>query len=86
MTRPRDRTKPRSTLSPAGRRQPVTTCPECGKKAFTSKENAKAAATVLYPGRKMRTYNCHGTSWWHMTSQDAARTTEMRDRAAQEDR
>jgi hypothetical protein len=53
-------------------------CPGCGKRAFTSKEAAKAAARSLYPEVKMRVYQCHDTDFWHYTSQDAAQTERER--------
>ncbi len=87
MTRLRHR--PRETRKPpSGQSRPIATCPECGKQAYTSKGSAKRAAEALYPGRKIRVYTCHrDPRWWHLTSQDAARTAEMRDlRAGQEDR
>ena len=64
---------------PADAQQPLATCPGCGKQAYTSKGAAKAAARRLYPGVRMRAYQCTGTDWWHLTSQDAAHTTRMRD-------
>ena len=57
----------------------LSNCPACGKKAYNSKTNAKHAARRLYPGRKMRIYNCPGTPWWHLTSQNAARAAAWRD-------
>lgn len=59
---------------------PVATCPDCGKRAYASKASAKNGARLLYPGQRMRVYKCG--PWWHITSQDAARTAEMKDRLA----
>jgi len=68
--------------SRAAQQQALGICPGCGKRAYTSKATAKAAARRLYPGARMRAYSCPGTPWWHLTSQDAARTARMRDQRA----
>lgn len=68
--------------SQATQQQALGTCPECGKLAYTSKTTAKAGARRLYPGARMRAYNCPGTPWWHITSQDAGHTARMRDQHA----
>jgi hypothetical protein len=58
----------------------LATCPACGKQAYTSKASAKRAARIIYPGTRMRAYNCdRDRRWWHLTSQNAARTEQMRD-------
>ena len=81
MTKPR---KPyRAAIarrSHATQQLPIATCPDCGKRAYTSKSSAKHSARVLYPGQRMRVYACG--RWWHLTSQDAARTAEVKDRIA----
>lgn len=56
-------------------------CPECGKHSYTSKQQAKRSARVLYPESRMRVYECGGM--WHMTSQDAEATAGQRARAAE---
>lgn len=56
----------------------LATCADCGKRAFVSKRAAKRSAAVTFPGQRMRVYQCG--EWWHLTSQDAARTAEMRER------
>jgi negative regulator of replication initiation len=66
----------------ATQQQALGICPECGKRAYTSKATAKAAARRLYPGARIRAYSCPGTPWWHLTSQDAERTARMRDQQA----
>ena len=66
--------------SQATQQKALGTCPECGKRAYTSKATAKAAARRLYPGTRTRAYNCPGTTWWHLTSQDAERTARMREK------
>jgi hypothetical protein len=81
-------TTPRRKRFTAGRRsapqqQALGICPECGKRAYTSKATAKAAARRLYPGGRIRAYSCPGTPWWHLTSQDAERTARMREHAVQ---
>lgn len=53
-------------------------CPACRKQAYRTKDAAKAAAKLLYPGEKLRIYQCRNTIWWHMTSQDATVTEIMR--------
>lgn len=45
------------------------TCPICGKQCFLSSRIAKAVASRIHPGQKMRFYTCNGK--WHMTSVDA---------------
>lgn len=79
MTKPRNRFRPRiARRSHATVQQAIATCPECDKRAYTSKATAKNTARLLYPGVKMRVYKCG--PWWHLTSQDAARTEWMRRR------
>lgn len=81
MTGRRPRSRPHSARrSQATQQQPIATCPECGKRAYTSKKSAKHGAAVLYPGDRMRVYQCPGTPWWHMTSQDADRVAKFRAR------
>ena len=60
------------------RRYAFATCPVCGKRGYNSKQEAKGAAKLLYPGSRMRVYEC-GTLW-HMTSQDAETTAQCRER------
>jgi hypothetical protein len=79
VTAPR-RTWRSSRRAQAPQLQALGTCPECGKRAYTSKATAKAAARRLYPGARIRAYSCPGTPWWHLTSQDAERTARMRER------
>ena len=62
--------KPRNKWRPAIARHshrtaqlPIATCPDCGKRAYTSKGSAKNSARVLYPGQRMRVYQCG--PWWH---------------------
>jgi hypothetical protein len=62
-------------------RQAFLTCP-CGKRAYTSRAVARRAARIVYPGRKMRAYECRAAPWWHLTSQDARRVAWWRDRDA----
>ncbi len=81
MTIPRHRRRA-DRHSRATQQQALGTCPGCGKRAYTSKATAKAAARRLYPGTRMRAYSCPGTPWWHLTSQDAAHTARMRDQQA----
>lgn len=57
-------------------------CPACGKRAYDTRTIARRAARMLYPGYKMRVYQCHDTPWWHLTSQTAARAEKMRARYA----
>lgn len=81
MSKPRNKWRPVSARhSDAARQLPIATCPDCGKRAYTAKASAKNAARLLYPGQRMRVYKCG--RWWHLTSQDAARTAEEKDRAA----
>ena len=81
MSKPRNRWRPTTGRhSDATAQLPIATCPDCGKQAYTSKGSAKNAARVLYPGQRVRAYRCG--EWWHLTSQDAARTAEMKDRSA----
>ena len=83
MSKPRNRWRPASARhSQATQMHPIATCSQCGKRAYTSKPSAKKAAQVLYPGQRMRAYSCPGTRWWHLTSQDAATTAEMKDKLA----
>jgi negative regulator of replication initiation len=70
----------------ATQQQALGTCPECGKRAYTSKATAKKAARQLYPGARTRAYSCPGTPWWHLTSQDAERTARMREHAVRPER
>jgi len=67
--------------SQPAQQQALGTCPGCGKRAYTSRATAKAAARRLYPGARMRAYSCPGTPWWHLTSQDAEHTARMRERS-----
>ena len=83
MTVPRRR-RYEAGRSQAPQQKALGICPECGKRAYTSKATAKAAARRVYPGARMRAYNCPGTPWWHLTSQDAAHTARMREHAARE--
>jgi ribosomal protein L37E len=62
---------------------PASTCAACGKQSYSSKKNVKAAAARLYPGDRMRVYECEPASGrWHMTSQPADVTAAHRDRLA----
>ena len=67
-----------TTAKAADTNKPASTCPDCGKKGYTSKRNAKRAADSLYPGQRMRLYQC-GQDLWHMTSQGAAATAQYRE-------
>jgi len=81
MSKPRNRWRPAiGRHSHRTQQLPIATCPDCGKRAYTSKASAKNSARVLYPGQRMRVYACG--RWWHLTSQDAARTAEVKDRIA----
>ena len=55
----------------------TATCPGCGKRAYASKQEAKRGSARIYPGVRMRFYQCG--PWWHMTSQDAATTAQYRE-------
>jgi len=47
-------------------RRPVTaTCPECGKRRYLTRKNARKAASQL-GGGKGHVYRCGG--FWHLTS------------------
>jgi hypothetical protein len=68
-------------MTDSRQREALSTCP-CGKRAYTSRAVARRAARVLYPGRKMRVYECPAAPWWHLTSQDAGRVAWWRERDA----
>ncbi len=55
-------------------------CGACGKKSYPSRKMAKAVMRILYPGRKMRVYDCG--EGFHATSQSAATAARERRRAA----
>ena len=59
-------------------RLPVSTCGVCGKQGYRSRREARRAARVLHPGRRVRAYSCAGR--WHFTSQAAATVAEWKDR------
>lgn len=40
--------------------QPMGTCVACGKKTYSSRKNARAAARQFHPGDRMRAYPCPG--------------------------
>ena len=64
-------------------RSPLAACPGCGKQAFTSRKVARRAAPILYPGQRMRAYQCGETpGWWHLTSRPAAKAAYWRDQDA----
>jgi hypothetical protein len=82
VTTPRHIRGKEARRSRAAQQKALGTCPGCGKRAYTSRAAAKAAARRLYPGARMRAYSCPGTPWWHLTSQDAAAAARMRDQQA----
>ena len=54
-------------------------CPDCGKRRYSSRAQAKRAARAnRCPGRRLRAYRCGG--WWHLTSRDAGTVTYYRER------
>lgn len=59
------------------------TCPDCGKQCYKSREQARRAARVIFPGRQTREYPCG--EWWHVTTQSAARTTAWKDYRLQQE-
>lgn len=81
MSKPRNGYRPDlGRRSHAHQQKAVATCETCGKRAYATKATAKRSARVLYPEQRMRVYPCG--PWWHLTSQDAARTEQMRDHYA----
>lgn len=52
--------------APAGpaERLHVGPCAGCGKRRYTSRVIARRAARSLYPGARMRAYQCG--QWWHI--------------------
>lgn len=85
MSKPRNGYRPPAARrSHATQMNPMATCPRCGKRAYTSKASAKRTAKWLYPGDRMRVYQCPGTPWWHLTSQDAVKVAETRARRYRE--
>jgi hypothetical protein len=68
-------------MTDSRQREAFLTCP-CGKRAYTSRAVARRAARILYPGVRMRTYECRSGPWWHLTSQNARRVAWWRDRDA----
>jgi hypothetical protein len=56
------------------------TCHDCGKVRYASRTKARHAGRVLYPGTRMRAYEC-GT-WWHLTSASAKKTVWFREQRA----
>lgn len=42
----------------------IGTCPDCGKKRFSSRQDAKRAARRLFPGTCLRPYQCG--QFWHI--------------------
>lgn len=72
---------------PAGREGNATHCSdgtcECGKQVYYTREQARQAATQLYPGQRMRIYTCDEkanavTAVFHLTSLNASKTTHYR--------
>ncbi|MDG9703738.1 hypothetical protein [Streptomyces sp. DH37] len=43
----------------------LDSCPDCGRRCYTSRKVAKRAARYLYPNRALRAYRCDGGRWWH---------------------
>jgi hypothetical protein len=58
---------------------PIGDCPDCGKRCFTSRREAKRAADAAEQRGVVvtRVYRCG--QWWHWTSQSAAKATAWRD-------
>jgi hypothetical protein len=52
-------------------------CPACGKRGYASRQAAKQGAVRIYPGARMRVYQCG--SLWHLTSADAVSAAEYRE-------
>lgn len=67
-------------LNPAKVSAPVARCPACGKWGYCSRQVVKRAAVRIYPGSRMRFYQCGPL--WHMTSQDAETAAQHRERQA----
>jgi hypothetical protein len=68
--------KHRSEGSPL--RVSLHTCEVCGKQCFDSQRSAKSAAPRIFPGKKMRFYQCG--DYWHLTSVPADTMSMYRER------
>ena len=60
--------------------QPVEICAECGKRGYSSREQAKDTGRQLHPGARLRIYKCGPL--WHLTSQGASATEYYRSQRA----
>jgi len=69
VSRPRDYSRERGRRGVAYYARYAPECAACGKKCYPSRKMARAVARVLFPGRRMRAYECGGE--FHVTSQDA---------------
>ena len=54
--------------SRAGTNLSTSTCPECGKRCYPTRADAKRAARQQKQRRATNPYRCG--DWWHLTSQD----------------
>ena len=52
------------------------TCPDCGKKRYATRGDAKRAARQSHGGRARV---CKCGEWWHLTSQDAETAARYRE-------
>ncbi|HUY50826.1 MAG TPA: hypothetical protein VMV92_34820 [Streptosporangiaceae bacterium] len=43
-------------------------CPECGKCRYPRRADARKAARIVSPGRRLRVYPCG--DYWHLVSRD----------------
>lgn len=76
MSRQRSRPKRDPANLPVYAR-PVSSCAECGKVGYPSRDIAKQVARIRYPGSLLRAYKCGDL--WHLTSQDTATVTFWRE-------
>lgn len=53
---------------PGYTRRGVGTCPRCGKQCYRTRDEAKAAKRILFPGDKMHAYQCG--VYWHFGHDD----------------
>ena len=73
--RPKDRSGARFTGSHH--------CPDCGKWACRTRDDAEAAARYFHPGIPMRFYKCEkNNEWWHYTSMSADKIARYREQRA----
>jgi hypothetical protein len=69
MSHPRDYSRDRHRDQAAYLARYAPECADCGKKCYPSRKMARAVARILFPGQRMRAYECGGA--FHVTSQDA---------------